>query len=83
LKWQFQAERRGSSWERAIFEQRRRVNRLLAQNPSLRPLLEDVITAEYRGAAKGASIVTGRPRQEFPETCPYTTEQLLDEDFLP
>jgi Domain of unknown function DUF29 len=26
---------------------------------------------------------TGLPRATFPETCPWSLEQLLDEDFLP
>jgi hypothetical protein len=83
LKWQFQPERRGTSWKHTILQQRRGIRQLLEESPSLRPALEDVIAAVYQDAANGTAIVTDRPRKEFPETCPYTIEQMLDEEFLP
>src|SRR5882724_8550963 len=35
LKWDFQPERRSRGWEATIREQRRRVEKLIRQNPSL------------------------------------------------
>src|SRR3954467_9120952 len=43
LKWQYQPERRGSSWTRTIILQRRTIRRLLDENPSFRPDLAEVI----------------------------------------
>src|SRR5689334_12603416 len=37
LKWDYQPERRGSSWTRTIVLQRRAIRRLLEDNPSFRP----------------------------------------------
>ena len=56
---------------------------LLEENPSLRPGLDSVISKAYREAAGNIAIIIGRSRKGFPETCPYTTDQLLDDDFLP
>src|SRR5215813_3607252 len=83
LKWQFQPERRGTSWKRTIAVQRERIKLLLEENPSLRPGLDSVISKAYREAAGNIAIIIGRSRKDFPETCPYATDQLLDEDFLP
>jgi hypothetical protein len=46
LKWQYQPDRRdsdGKSWLRTIREQRRKIPKLIRDNPSLGPLLEDCI----------------------------------------
>ncbi|MEN9232233.1 MAG: DUF29 domain-containing protein, partial [Thermostichus sp. DG02_5_bins_236] len=37
LKWQFQPQLRGKSWRATITEQRRQIQRLLQDNPSLKP----------------------------------------------
>jgi hypothetical protein len=83
LKWELQPERRGASWRRTIIIQRQMIERLLVENPSFRPTIATVITEAYDDAVKVASKVIGRPRKDFPNVCPYTAEQLLDEDFLP
>jgi hypothetical protein len=83
LKWRIQPERRGSSWQRTLIVQRQSIARLLDENPSLRPALDTVIAAAYQDAAKIVSKVTGRPLKDLPATCPYTADQLMDEDFLP
>jgi uncharacterized protein DUF29 len=36
LKWRFQPQRRGRNWAATIREQRRRIDRLLRQNPSIK-----------------------------------------------
>lgn len=83
LKWQHQPERRGSSWRRTIVVQRIGIQRLLNANPSFRPALSQVVSEAYADAATVAAAVTNRPRNEFPESCPFTVEQLLTEGFLP
>ncbi|MGO9260877.1 MAG: DUF29 domain-containing protein [Bryobacteraceae bacterium] len=83
LKWSHQPERRGSSWTRTILGQRRGIERLLHENPSFRPSLAEVAVEAYEEAADFAAAVTNRPRAEFPAVCPFTLDQLLDEEFLP
>lgn len=83
LKWEYQVERRGTSWQKTILLQRQGIEKLLKESPSLRPSLADVVAEAYQKAAKVAALVTKRSRNAFPRTCPYTMEQLFDEEFLP
>ena len=83
LKWKFQPERRGTSWIATIGEQRRRLDILLAESPSLRPTVIDVISESYRHAAKQAARETSLPAATFPASCPWTPGEILDEDWLP
>ena len=41
LKWKYQPDRRGASWENTILNQRDRISRLLKKMPSLRRQLDD------------------------------------------
>jgi hypothetical protein len=86
LKWCYQPEKRvrGSSWLRTILEQRRRLQRLVSQSPSLRPTLPAVLAESYAYIRKRASLETRLPLTTFPETCPWQVEeQILHEDFWP
>jgi hypothetical protein len=83
LKWQYQTQRRGSSWRGTIVEQRYRIRKRLSENPSLRRLVPGMLTEEYRLARLKASDETHLPEETFPSLCPWTVEQLLDETFWP
>ena len=83
LKWHYQPELRGRSWELTIAEQRRRIGRLLRDNPSLHIHLEAAFVDAYEDAGFGAVRETGLPQATFPETCPYTLDQVLDAYWLP
>jgi len=83
LKWQFQPKRRGVSWTLTIEEQRDRLADHLAENPSLKPKIPEAQAKAYRYAVKGASRETGIPASTFPEQCPWTVEQVMDETFWP
>ncbi len=83
LKWKYQPARRGSSWESTIYEQRLRIESLLEESPSLRPLVPAILTKVYRAALKAAAIETELPSASFPSQCEWTLEQILLEDFLP
>ena|SRR5690242_3784762 len=83
LKWRYQPERRGASWTRTIVLQRRAIRRLLDENPSFRPTLDDVAREAYDDAAAITAAVLERGRADFPAASPFTLEQLLDESFLP
>jgi hypothetical protein len=81
LKWQFQAAFRGMSWELTIKEQRKRLAKHLKENPSLTAVLAESISDAYELAVIGATKETGL--RDFPETCPYTLEQIFNPDFFP
>jgi hypothetical protein len=83
LKWQFQPDHHSSSWEATIIIQRIDLAELLQENPSLRPCVGEFVTAHYRRALLAAMIETGLHKRIFPATCPYTVEQILDEEFWP
>jgi hypothetical protein len=68
---------------RSIREQRRKIPKLLRDNPSLQNLIADCLSDAYDDARYDASDETGLPISTFPETCPYAFEQVLDQDFLP
>ncbi|PON17873.1 DUF29 domain-containing protein [Candidatus Entotheonella serta] len=85
LKWRYQPEMRqtGHSWENSIIEHRDRVQEILDESPSLRRQVEALIASAYPIARRLARNETGLPMPTFPETCPWTPEQILDEDFWP
>ncbi|MEI7610955.1 MAG: DUF29 domain-containing protein [Rhodospirillaceae bacterium] len=83
LKWRFQPERRGASWEATITVQRDDVADHLSDNPSLTPTLPDAISSAYRKAAILAAGETGLAKSTFPAVCPWPTKQILDEGFWP
>jgi hypothetical protein len=83
LKWQFQPSRRGSSWEATILVQRHALERHLEDNPSLKNALTLAIEQAYRDAVLGAAGETDLPRKTFPVSCPWTFDQIMNEDFWP
>jgi hypothetical protein len=85
LKWRYQPEKRqrGHSWEDSIREQRRRLSRLLTQNPSLRPMVAAVLTESYPYVRQRTSLQTRLPLETFPATCPWDADRVLDAEFFP
>lgn len=81
LKWDFQPEKRSKSWRATIREQRREVLRLLQENPSLKPYLEEAIADAYQSGLDLVVRETPLNYQDLPEDCVYAIEQLLDPDF--
>jgi hypothetical protein len=83
LKWQFQPNFRGNSWQLSIKEQRVKIARHLRKNPSLKALLDETITDAYGDALIGAEREAGLPEQTFPAVCPWTFAQMMDDGFWP
>lgn len=83
LKWQFQAGLRGPSWRRSIQNSRQEIQIVLADSPSLATQVAQMVGQEYPRALRLAVTETALPAQGFPAECPYSAEQLLDEDWLP
>jgi hypothetical protein len=57
LKWEYQSSTRSRSWLATIRVQRRDTLRLLKDNPSLKPYLEDVLSEAYEN---GRDLGNGR-----------------------
>ncbi len=83
LKWQFQSSKRGTSWETSIKVQRIQTGEHIEDNPSLKHKLPEFIASAYKVARLEAIEETGLKKQIFPETCPYSFEQMMDESFWP
>jgi len=83
LKWQFQPQLRGKSWQATIIEQRQDIQELIAESPSLKSYLAEAMEKAYR---KGLLLVvreTPLSLQDLPDQCPYTFEQVMDPSFYP
>jgi hypothetical protein len=94
LKWQFQFEHFAKTWQHAgeyaakswqytIIEQRYRIKEQLENIPSLKRSIEEAISKGYSKAVNLAAQETGLPIKTFPQSCPYSIEQLLDNNFYP
>jgi hypothetical protein len=81
LKQQYQPSRRGKSWRLTINHQRTAIERLLEQSPSLARLFDAANLAKvYRKAVRDAVIETDLVAHLFPADCPYSLDELLDDD---
>ncbi|WP_247872909.1 DUF29 domain-containing protein [Azospirillum sp. TSH64] len=84
LKYQFQPGMRTGSWLGTIGEQRHRIEDVVEESPSLRPLLAELLEDAklYKRAVQKASLETGLPAGTFPTVSPYGREA-LDERYWP
>jgi len=85
LKWQYQPDRRGSSWRRTIEVQRERIELRLKKTPSLAPMLVDPewIMDMWADARQTASQETEIGFAIFPDACPWSMQQALSQAFYP
>jgi hypothetical protein len=83
LKWQRQPDNRSRSWASTIRDQREAILDLIEESPSLAPYPASILAQCYPRARLKASEETTIYLDLFPETCPYTIEQILDPGFLP
>ena len=83
LKWQYQKRARSRSWSSTILTQRREIEQLLAESPSLRPSFIQMFPKAYADARQQAALETGLRIGTFPETCAFTPEEALTREFLP
>jgi uncharacterized protein DUF29 len=85
LKWQYQPERRGSSWQTTLRMQRAAIARRLKKTPSLTPMLMDNewISDMWGDACQQAAKEMQIGIAIFPESCSWSMKQALDEGFFP
>jgi hypothetical protein len=81
LKYKYQRNKITRSWKLTIEEQRVRIETLLNENPSLRSKLTEVIEKIYRVAVIRAKKETDL--DDFPNICPFTTDEIMDEAYYP
>ena len=84
LKWAFQSERRGASWQKTITAQRKEIRYALDESPSLVPKLEEARWLDMVWARAIAQAVNETGLDCFPETCPWAIQdEVLAESWLP
>ena len=83
LKWRYQPERRGASWETTIRTQRAGIERRLRRTPSLAASLQDPDwwADAWDDALDQATREPGIPG--LPIACPWPLDRVLDPKWLP
>ncbi|NJK36760.1 MAG: DUF29 domain-containing protein [Oscillatoriales cyanobacterium RM2_1_1] len=81
LKWNYQPEKRSKSWRVTIQIQRREIQDILEDNPSLKPYLPEAIAKAHKAGLDLVALETPLDYQDLPEDPIYTSEQLLSPDF--
>lgn len=82
LRWELQPERRSRTWFLSVREQRRAITRLLEQNPSLRPRLEEVLEDGFQAGVDLVLRETELALRALPQASPWTLTQALDATTL-
>ena len=83
LKWLHQPTHQSTSWKLTIEEQRDSVAEVLADNPSLKPTLDQTLKDAYKDTRRKVISASGLGQATFPPDCPWTSLQVLDSNFLP
>ncbi|MBD2177431.1 DUF29 domain-containing protein [Pseudanabaena sp. FACHB-1998] len=83
LKYQYQVNKRTSSWRYTIDEHRSRIVKALKVSPSLKPYFKQVFDDCYQEGQRKAAIETELNISTFPMRSPFSQEETLNPDFLP
>jgi hypothetical protein len=83
LKWKYQPQKRSGSWESSIRTNRDEIAQILIDSPSLKNYPVQVLDQAYPLARKNAASETGLALTFFPETCPFSIEDVLNQEFWP
>jgi len=81
LKWDHQPRKRTRSWVLSIEAQRLEVQDVLADNPGLKPRLDEAMARAYRKARLEAAKETGLDLKRFPEQSRYSFDDAMARAF--
>jgi Domain of unknown function DUF29 len=82
LKWRFQPAKRSRSRRNTILTQRIDIDELLEDSPSLGNEVGLKIETAYEKAKLRAEDETGIDQGQFPDTCPFSVDEVLDKHFF-
>ncbi|UYM14666.1 DUF29 domain-containing protein [Endozoicomonas euniceicola] len=79
------------SWYDSISQARMAISRLIRKNPSLQHEQDDAVHESYPDAKSGAIREMNKyllkkyqlNEQSYPDTCPWSFDQIMQEDWLP
>lgn len=78
LKWEYQPAKRSRSWNVTITEQRRQINKILNENPSLEPKLAECVADAYETAVDfAAAEMADGIEEDLPRECPWSIDFVL------
>lgn len=83
LKWKFQPTHRGASWAASIANARFELESIAADSPSLAKHAEGFVEEIYSQAAREAAGEMGIDIDQLPADCPFTFDEIRDDEFLP
>jgi len=69
-------------WKNTIIEQRRQIELLLEDSPSLQTIIADLFNFCYLRAKQDTSYKTGLPIDIFPQDPPFNFEQVLNFNYF-
>jgi hypothetical protein len=83
LKWRYQPEHRSDSWIDSINDGRVQIVKILKDNPSLKSFSASRLQEDYTDARRYAAKQTGLLFDDFPIECPFSIEQVFDDEWFP
>lgn len=85
LKWRHLREREheGHGWRHTLSEQRRELEGLFEDSPSLRRFAGEVLQRSFTNARQDVERETGRSLGLSDDVCLWSLEEVLSLDFLP
>ena len=81
--WQAEKDYNARGWRGTVIEQRRQLQRLLKDSPSLKRLLREICTDCYQAAREDTLKKYQLPAEIFPDKIPFTLEEILNPNYLP
>ena len=69
------------SWILSIEAQRAEIDDVVADNPGLKPRINEAIARAYRKARIEAARETGLEEEQFPAACPYDWNDITSREF--
>jgi uncharacterized protein DUF29 len=79
LKVKFQSYLHNRSWDLSIKNSANKYKKTLKKNPSLKPLLKEIIEDSYESARIEAAKETGLQEEIFPVNCPWSIKDIFPE----
>jgi hypothetical protein len=73
----------GRSWRYTILEQRNRIRKRLRNSPGLQARRDAILAEAYLDAVELAAKESGLAVAIFPQDCPYTWAEIMEDDFFP
>jgi len=83
LKWTYQPQKYTHSWRNTVKEQRRQIQAILKDSPSLKGYITEEFSDCYQEARDRAADETGLDISAFPIKCEWPLEQVLNASYLP